>query len=44
MVHRPAAAAFVRLVVHAADSPTKQVDAAWIKAMKVNDVDAVVKC
>lgn len=32
------------LVVHAADSPTKEVDAAWIKAMKANDVDAVVKC
>ena len=31
-------------VVHAADSATKQVDAAWIKAMKANDVDAVVKC
>src|SRR5919201_1407358 len=32
------------LTAHAADSPTKEVDAAWIKAMKANDVDAVVKC
>ena len=32
------------LMVHAADSPTKEVDAAWIKAMKANDVDAVMKC
>src|SRR5882672_1780850 len=32
------------LVVHAADSPTKEVDAAWVKAMKANDVDAVMKC
>ena len=32
------------LAVHAADSATKEVDAAWIKAMKANDVDAVVKC
>jgi len=31
-------------VVHAADSATKEVDAAWIKAMKANDVDAVMKC
>jgi ketosteroid isomerase-like protein len=32
------------LVVHAADSGTKEVDAAWIAAMKANDVDAVMKC
>jgi len=32
------------LVVHAADSATKEVDAAWINAMKANDVDAVMKC
>ena len=32
------------LAVHAADSATKEVDAAWIKAMKANDVDAVMKC
>ena len=32
------------LAVHAADSPTKEVDAAWINAMKANDVDAVMKC
>jgi uncharacterized protein (TIGR02246 family) len=31
------------LAVHAADA-TMEVDAAWIKAMKANDVDAVVKC
>ena len=32
------------LAVHAADSATKEVDAAWINAMKANDVDAVMKC
>ena len=32
------------LAAHAADSSTKEVDAAWIKAMKANDVDAVMKC
>ena len=32
------------LAVHAADPATKEVDAAWIKAMKANDVDAVMKC
>ena len=32
------------LLVHAADSPTREVDAAWINAMKANDVDAVMKC
>ena len=32
------------LAAHAADSPTKEVDEAWIKAMKANDVDAVLKC
>jgi len=32
------------LVAHAADSPARAVDAAWVKAMKANDVDAVMKC
>ena len=32
------------LAIHAADSATKEIDAAWIKAMKANDVHAVVKC
>ena len=32
------------LAVHAADAPTKEVDAAWMAAMKANDVDAVMKC
>jgi uncharacterized protein (TIGR02246 family) len=32
------------LVVHAADPATKEVDAAWLKGMKANDVDAVMKC
>ena len=32
------------LAVHAADSATKEVDVAWIKAMKANDVEAVMKC
>jgi uncharacterized protein (TIGR02246 family) len=32
------------VTAHAADSPTAQVDAAWIAGMKANDVDAVMKC
>ena len=32
------------LAVHAADPATTEVDAAWIKAMKANDIDAVMKC
>ena len=48
MTRSPLFAAFLLLAsvlaAHAADSPTKEVDAAWINAMKANDVDAVMKC